>query len=132
MVKTIIGGVDVQEYTTSYAIKSPPITGGNSFQSVTGNYISGIIGSEVTLDIKLEAVPTPVSMALAKALEGESVMVDYTTPVPARNRFYKVSYDAECEDADPGNKDFDITDGILWNISLSLRSAEAADKGGGL
>lgn len=132
MVKTIIGGVDVQEYTTAYAIKSPSLMGDNSFQSVTGKYISGIIGSEVTLDITLEAVPTPISLQLAKALEEESVVVDYTTPVPARSRFYKVSYDAECEDADPDNENFDNTDGILWNIKLSLRSVESANSGGGL
>ena len=132
MVKTIIGGVDVQEYTTSYSIKNPPIMGDNSFQAVNGDSISNIIGSEVTIDITLEAVPTPVSMELAEALEGESVMVDYTTPVPKRSKFYKVSYDAECEDADPDNEDFDSTDGILWNIKLSLRSAESINSGGGL
>ena len=132
MVKTIIGGVDVQEYTTAYSLKNPAIMGENSFRSVTGNYISGMIGSEVMLDITLEAVPTPVSLKLAKALEGESVVVDYTTPVPGRSRFYKVSYDAECEDADPDNENYNATDGILWNIRLSLRSAEAVGIGGGL
>ena len=132
MVKTIIGGVDVQEYTTAYSLKNPAIMGDNSFRSVTGNYISGIIGNEVMLDITLEAVPTHVSLQLAKALEGESVVVDYTTPVPGRSRFYKVSYDAECEDADPDNRNYDITDGILWNIKLSLRSVESANSGGGL
>ena len=131
MVKTIIGGVDVQEYTTAYEVKNPAVMGDNSFRSVTGNYISGIIGNEVTLDITLEAVPTSVSMQLAEAMGKESVMVDYTTPVPARNRFYKVSYDAECEDADPDNENFDSTDGILWNIKLSLRSAESAGSSGG-
>ena len=132
MVKTIIGGVDVQEYITEYAIKNPLIMGNNSFQSVTGNYIYDIVGSEVTLDIVLEGVPTPVSMQLSAVLEGESVEVEYTTAVPTKKKFYKVSYDAECEYADPNNKDYEDTDGILWNIKLSLRSAEAADEGGGL
>lgn len=132
MVKTIIGGVDVQKYTTAYEVKNPAVMGDNSFRSVTGNYISDIIGNEVTLDITLEAVPTPISLQLAEALEGDSVMVDYTTPVPARSRFYKVSYDAECEDADPDNENFDSTDNILWNIKLSLRSAGSANSGGGL
>ena len=131
MVKTIIGGVDVQEYTTAYSLKNPAVMGENSFTSVTGKKISGIVGNEVILDITLEAVPTAVSMQLAQALEGESVVVDYTTPVPARSRFYKVSYDAECEDADPDNEDFSITDNILWNIKLSLRSAEASGTGAG-
>ena len=132
MVKTIIGGVDVQEYTTAYSIKCPPVMSENSFRSANGEIVSGVIGSEVTIDITLEAVPTPVSMRLAKALEEESVVVDYTTPVPARNRFYKVSYDADCEDADPDNRNYDSTGGILWNIKLSLRSAELVGTGGGL
>lgn len=132
MVKTIIGGVDVQEYTTAYSVKNPSVMGDNSFQSVTGNFIPGIVGNEVTLDITLEAVPTPVSLQLAEVMEGESVMVDYTTPVPRRSRFYKVSYDAECEDADPENRDFNVTEDILWNIKLSLRSVESGNSGGGL
>ena len=132
MVKTIIGGVDVQEYTTAYEVKNPAVVGGNSFQSVTGNFIPGIVGNEVTLDITLEAVPTPISLQLAEVMEGESIMVDYTTPVPRRSRFYKVYYDAECEDADPENRDFDATEDILWNIKLSLRSAESGNSGGGL
>ena len=132
MVKTIIGGVDVQEYTTAYSVKNPPVMSDKSFRSANGDYVSGIIGSEVTLDITLEAVPTPISMQLAEALEGDSVIVDYTTPVPARNKFYKVSYDADCEDADPDSKDPEAADGILWNIKLSLHSAELVNSGGGL
>lgn len=132
MVKTIIGGVDVQEYTTAYSLKNPPMMGDNSFMPVDGNYVPDIIGSEVILDITLEAVPTPISMQLAKALDGESVTVDYTTPVPARKEFYKVTYDTECEDADPDNEDYDVTDGILWNIKLSLRSVESYKSGDGL
>ena len=132
MVKTIIGGVDVQDYTTAYEVKNPAVVGGNSFQSVTGNFIPGIVGNEVTLDITLEAVPTPISLQLAEVMERESVMVDYTTPVPRRSKFYKVSYDAECEDADPENRNFDVTEDILWNIKLSLRSVESGNSGGGL
>lgn len=132
MVKTKIGGVNVQEYTTAYSINNPPVMSDNSFRAANGDYVTGIIGSEVTLDITLEAVPTQVSMELAKALEGETVVVDYTTPVPARNKFYKVSYDAECEDADPDNRDPENADGVLWNIKLSLRSAELVVFGDGL
>lgn len=122
MVKTIIGGVDVQEYTSSYSCDCPPVNGGNGFYDANGNYISDRLGDEVLLDITLEDVPTPVSMSLAKALEAASVTVDYTTPVPARSEFYKTAYSAECEDADPDDPNFDHTDGIKWTINLSLHS----------
>lgn len=133
MVKTVIGGVDVQQYITAYRIKSPPIMGDNSFQSANGDYVSGIIGSEVNLDITLEEVPTSVSMRLAAVLEAENVEVEYTTPVPERRTFYKTSYEAECEFADPENKNYNDIKNIFWNIQLSLRSVEGIqDQGGGL
>ncbi len=123
MVKTIIGGVDVQEYTTAYSCKCPPVMGNNDFYDHSGNYIPNKKGDEVLLDITLEGVPTPVSLRLAEALEAVEVVVDYTTPVPARSLFIKTAYTAECDDADPDNPNFDDTDGIEWTIRLSLRSA---------
>ncbi len=123
MVKTIIGGVDVQKYTMSYSCKCPPVNGSNGFYDANGNYSFDRLGDEVLLEITLEDVPTPVSMALAIALEAASVTVDYTTPVPARSEFYKTDYSAECEDADPDDPNFDHTDGIKWTINLSLHSA---------
>jgi len=46
--------------------------------------------------------------------------------------FYKTSYSADCDDADPDQYDFDVTDGILWTIRLSLRSAGLLVPSGGL
>lgn len=123
MVKTIIGGVDIQEYITSYSCRCPPVNGNNGFFDAKGNWIADKKGDEVLLNISLEGVPTSVSQALAKALESESVAVDYTTPVPAHGLFYKTDYNASCDDADPDNTDFDDTSNIEWSIQISLRSA---------
>ncbi|MEZ3455624.1 MAG: hypothetical protein K1W17_14800 [Oscillospiraceae bacterium] len=132
MVKTIIGGMEIQQWIKSYSCQCPPVTGNNGFFDIGGNYISDKKGDEVLLDIVLEDVPTPVSVALAKKLEAPSVEVDYTTPVPKHDAFYKTSYSADCDDADPDQYDFEITDGILWTIRLSLRSAGLSVPSGGL
>lgn len=132
MVKTIIGGMEIQQWITSYSCQCPPVTGNNGFFDIGGNYISDKKGDEVLLDIVLENVPTHVSEALAKKLEAPSVEVDYTTPVPKHDAFYKTSYSAECCDADPDEYDFEITDSILWTIRLSLRSAGLLLPSGGL
>lgn len=132
MVKTIIGGIEIQQWIKSYSCQCPPVTGNNGFYDINGDYISDKKGDEVLLDIVLEDVPTPVSVALAKKLEAPSVEVDYTTPVPKHDAFYKTSYSADCDDADPDQYDFEITDGILWTIRLSLRSAGLLIPSGGL
>lgn len=132
MVKTIIGGMEIQRWIKSYSCQCPPVTGNNGFHDINGDYISDKKGDEVLLDIVLEDVPTPVSVALAKKLEAPSVEVDYTTPVPKHDAFYKTSYSADCDDADPDQYDFEITDGILWTIRLSLRSAGLSVPSGGL
>ncbi len=132
MLKTIIGGMEIQRWITSYSCQCPPVTGNNGFYDINGDYISEKKGDEVLLDIVLEDVPTPVSEALAKKLEAPSVEVDYTTPVPKHDLFYKTSYSADCDDADPDQYDFDVTDGILWTIRLSLRSAGLLVPSGGL
>ena len=133
MVKTIIGGVDVQKYIIDYSCECLPVFSENEFRTANGKQIRKKIGDNVTIVITLGEVPTSVSMELAKVLEAENVVVDYTSPIPKRAEFYKTSYRAECEDADPDNKDFEATDGILWNISLSLHSVDtAADGGDGL
>lgn len=132
MVKTIIGGMEIQQWIKSYSCQCPPVTGNNGFYDINGDYISDKKGDEVLLDIVLEDVPTPVSVALAKKLEAPSVEVDYTTPVPKHDAFYKTSYSADCDDADPDQYDFEITDGILWTIRLSLRSAGLLIPSGGL
>lgn len=132
MVKTIIGGMEIQQWIKSYSCQCPPVTGNNGFHDINGDYISDKKGDEVLLDIVLEDVPTPDSMRLAEILEAPSVEVDYTTPVPKHDAFYKTSYSADCDDADPDEYDFDITDGILWTIRLSLRSAGLLLPSGGL
>lgn len=132
MVKTIIGGMEIQQWIKSYSCQCPPVTGNNGFYDINGDYISDKKGDEILLDIVLEDVPTPISEALAKKLEAPSVEVDYTTPVPKHDAFYKTSYSADCDDADPDQYDFDVTDGILWTIRLSLRSAGLLVPSGGL
>ena len=122
MVKTIIGGIAVQQYITHYSCRCPPVTGNNSFFDVNGNWISDKKGNEVILNISLEGVPTSVSQELAKALEADSVDVEYTTPIPAYGTFYKTDYNATCDDADPDNPDYEDTSNIEWSIQLSLRS----------
>jgi len=132
VVKTIIGGMEIQQWIKSYSCQCPPVTGNNGFHDINGDYISDKKGDEVLLDIVLEDVPTPDSVRLAEILEAPSVEVDYTTPVPKHDAFYKTSYSADCDDADPDEYDFDITDGILWTIRLSLRSAGLLVPSGGL
>lgn len=132
MVKTIIGGMEIQQWIKSYSCQCPPVTGNNGFFDINGGYVPDKKGDEVLLDIVLEDVPTPVSEALAKKLEAPSVEVDYTTPVHKHDVFYKTSYSADCDDADPDQYDFDVTDGILWTIRLSLRSAGLSVPSGGL
>ena len=132
MVKTIIGGVDVQEYTVEYSCDCPPVFSDNEFRTASGKRLHKKIGDNATINIRLEEVPTSVSMALAEALEADEVEVDYTSPIPKRAKFYKTSYRADCEDGDPDDKSNDS--GVLWNISLVLQSvaATAADGGDGL
>lgn len=124
--------MEIQQWIKSYGCQCPPVTGNNGFYDINGDYISDKKGDEILLDIVLEDVPTPVSEALAKKLEAPSVEVDYTTPVPKHDVFYKTSYSADCDDADPDQYDFDVTDGILWTIRLSLRSAGLLVPSGGL
>jgi len=124
--------MEIQQWITSYSCQCPPVTGNNGFHDINGDYISDKKGDEVLLDIVLEDVPTPDSVRLAEILEAPSVEVDYTTPVPKHDAFYKTSYSADCDDADPDEYDFDITDGILWTIRLSLRSAGLLVPSGGL
>lgn len=132
MVKTIIGGMEIQRWIKSYNCQCPPVTGNNGFHDINGDYISDKKGDEVLLDLILEEVPTPDSVQLAKILEASSVEVDYTTPVPKHDTFYKTSYSADCDYADPDRYDFEITDSILWTIRLSLRSAGLLLPSGGL
>lgn len=130
MVKTIIGGVDVQKYITEYSCELIPVFSSNTFTAYDGKNIQKKLGDNVVINISLADVPTNVSTELAAELEADEVEVDYTSPLPHRQKFYKTSYRAGCEDADPDNDNYDETDGILWNIDLSLRSVDIAVTGG--
>lgn len=129
MVKTIIGGVDIQQYITSYRVDNPPVYGNNSFTNITGIEVQDKLGDKVTLNITLGDVPNAVALQLAKVLQSDSISVSYTTPVPAAGQFKKTSYTADCADADPEESDYDVTDDILWDISVGLESVDYAAPG---
>ncbi|MGN1137079.1 MAG: hypothetical protein ACI4SF_12780 [Oscillospiraceae bacterium] len=129
MVKTVIGGVDVQKWIEEYKIDISPVYGGNSFTDVNGEEVQDYLGDKVTLRLSLGAVPHPVAEQLAEILNAESVEVEYTTPAPAVSKFKKMSYSAVCSDADPDEVDYDITDCIEWDIDVTLESTEAASGG---
>lgn len=125
MIKTIIGGINVEEYITDYYISNPPVYGAHSFTDITGVDIVDKRGDKVILKLTLE-MPTPVALAVAEKLQMDSVTVDYTTPVPKSNVFKKTSYDTKCDDADPEQYDFDITDNIIWIVNVTLESIDYA------
>ncbi len=127
MVKTLIDGIGVQEWITDYAVDNPPVYGNNSFvDASTGIEIQDKIGDKVILNITLEDMPTPVALQVAEALQKESVLVDYTTPVPKAGLFRKTAYKASCSDANSFETDYSITDGIKWDISVTLESVDYA------
>ena len=132
MVKLTIGGIDIKNYITNYSCKCSPVNGSNGFYDLHGNYISDRQGDEIFIDVTLEGVPTPVSVALAAALAGDSVEVDHTVPFAGHGKFYKTTYTAQCENADPGNTDYDDTDNIEWTVQISLSSAGLVSPPGGL
>lgn len=132
MVKTIIGGINVEQWCTRYSLSNPPVNGNNGFYDYEGNWVPDKKGDETLIEITLEEVPTPDSIRLAEVLEADTVEVDYTTPVPKHDTFYKTAYSADCDDADPENSDPEITDGIIWTINISLRSAGLIVPPGGL
>ena len=101
MVKTIVGGLAVQDY----------------------------LGDKITLSLSLGGVPHDTAAQLAEILNAESVTVEYTTPAPAVSKFKKTAYSATCSNAAPDTADYDDTDGIEWDISVTLESTEAASGG---
>ena len=74
-------------------------------------------------------VPHTLAAQLAEILNAETVTVEYTTPAPAVSKFKKSAYSAVCSNADPDTTNFDDTDGIEWDISVTLESTEAASGG---
>lgn len=129
MVKTVIGGVDVQKWLEEYKIDVSPVYGGNSFTDVNGEEVQDYLGDRITLSLSLGAVPHPVAAQLAEILNNDSVEVEYTTPAPAVSKFKKTAYSAVCSNADPDTADFDDTNGIEWDIDVTLESTEAASGG---
>lgn len=126
MVKTIVGGLAVQEWLEDYKIDISPVYGDNSFTDVNGEEVQDYLGDKITLSLSLGGVPHGKAAQLANILNAESVTVEYTTPAPATSKFKKIAYSAVCSNADPDTADFDDTGGIEWDISVTLESTEAA------
>ncbi len=129
MVKTVIGGLAVQDWIEDYKIDISPVYGGNGFTVVNGEEVQDRLGDKITLRLSLGAVPHTLAAQLADILNKDSVEVEYTTPAPAVSKFKKTAYSAVCSDADPDTADFDDTNGIEWDIDVTLESTEAASGG---
>ena len=132
MVKTVIGGIEVQEWITDggYTIGIEPVYGENSFTDInSGAAVLDKLGDKITLSLSLEAVPHSVAAQLAEILAADSVEVEYTTPAPAVSTFKKTGYRADCSDSDPDETDPDVTDGVEWDIDVTLESVEYAGSG---
>ena len=129
MVKTIVGGLAVQNWIEDYKIDISPIYSDNSFTDINGEEVQDYLGDKITLALTLGAVPHNTAAQLAEILNAETVTVEYTTPAPAVSKFKKTAYSAVCSNADPDTADFDDTGGIEWDISVTLESTEAAAGG---
>lgn len=129
MVKTVIGGLAVQDWIEDYKIDISPVYGGNAFTDVNGEEVQDRLGDKITLHLSLGAVPHTLAAQLADILNKDSVEVEYTTPAPAVSKFKKTAYSAVCSDSDPDETDPDVTDGIEWDIDVTLESTEAASGG---
>ena len=129
MVKTVIGGLAVQDWIEDYKLDISPVYGGNGFTDVNGEEVQDRLGDKITLHLSLGAVPHTLAAQLADILNKDSVEVEYTTPAPAVSKFKKTAYSAVCSDADPDTADFDDTNGIEWDIDVTLESTEAASGG---
>ena len=129
MVKTIVGGIAVQDFIEEYKIDISPVHGDNSFTDINGEEVQDYLGDRITLNLSLGGVPHTLAAQLAEILNNDSVEVEYTTPAPAVSKFKKTAYSAVCSNADPDTADFDDTGGIEWDISVTLESTEAASGG---
>lgn len=129
MVKTIVGGIAVQDFIEEYKIDISPVHGDNSFTDINGEEVQDYLGDRITLNLSLGGVPHTLAAQLAEILNNDSVEVEYTTPAPAVSKFKKTAYSAVCSNADPDTTDFDDTNGIEWDISVTLESTEAASGG---
>lgn len=129
MIKTKIGSLAVQDWVEDYKVDISPVYGDNSFTDINGEEIQDYLGDRITLSLSLGGVPHDTAVQLANILNAESVTVEYTTPAPAVSKFKKSAYSATCSNADPDTTDFDDTDGIEWDINVTLESTEAASGG---
>ena len=129
MVKTIVGGIAVQDFIEEYKIDISPVHGDNSFTDINGEEVQDYLGDRITLNLSLGGVPHTLAAQLADILNKDGVEVEYTTPAPAVSKFKKTAYSAVCSNADPDTTDFDDTGGIEWDISVTLESTEAASGG---
>lgn len=129
MVKTKIGSLAVQDWIEDYKIDISPVYGDNSFTDINGEEVLDYLGDKITLSLSLGGVPHDTAARLAEILNAEAVTVEYTTPAPATSKFKKTTYSATCSSADPDTADFEDTDGIEWDISVTLESTEAASGG---
>lgn len=129
MVKTVIGGLAVQGWIEDYKIDISPVYGGNSFTDVNGEEVQDYLGDKITLRLSLGGVPHTAAAQLADILNTDSVTIEYTTPAPAVSKFKKTAYSAVCYDADPDEEDYEVTDGIKWDIDITLESTIAASSG---
>lgn len=129
MVKTIVGGIAVQDFIEEYKIDISPVHGDNSFTDINGEEVQDYLGDRITLSLSLGAVPHTLAAQLADILNAESVEVEYTTPAPAVSKFKKTAYSAVCSGSDPEEEDYEKTDKIEWDISVTLESTEAASGG---
>ena len=126
MVKTIVGGLAVQNWIEDYKIDISPVYGDNSFTDINGEEVQDYLGDKITLSLSLGGVPHDTAARLAEILNAENVTVEYTTPAHATSKFKKTAYSAVCSNADPDTADFDKTGGIEWDISVTLVSVTAA------
>lgn len=134
MIKTVIGGIEVQDWITDYHVDNPAIYGDQKFTDINGVEVQEKRGDKVILNISMADIPTPTAVQLATVLQQNSIAVDYTTPAPASNKFKKTKYHSECSDGDPDEPDYNATDDVLWDIDVTLEStdfnsAQIADDG---
>lgn len=124
MIKTTIGGIDVQSWITAYKVDNPPVYGNNSFIDVSGAEVTDKLGDKVILTITMADIPTATAQSIASALMADSIAVTYTTPAPASNNFKKTAYTATCSNADPDESDYTTTTNITWDIDVTLESID--------
>lgn len=134
MVTAKIGGVVLDKYIArdGYDIRIEPEYGQNGFIASNGTEVIDRLGDKVLLSIDLIDVPMTDAVRIANAVKDDTFTADYTTPVLTSGEFKLTSYKSNCSDADPDERDPSVTDGILWDISISAESVGYVNSSGGL